>query len=109
MFFQRVKTVFRALGGSDTFHWGAGMWRISNAAAFIKANMPLGLPGTLTNQQAWDVAQYMNSHERPQVHGQRTGHTRRFPRYRGFDVWPRGRRQSARRQRRAETFRATFS
>ena len=49
MFFQRVKTVFRALGGSDTFHWGAGMGRISNAAAFIKANMPLGLPGTLTD------------------------------------------------------------
>jgi thiosulfate dehydrogenase len=42
------------------------MGRISNAAAFVKANMPLGLPGTLTDQQAWDVALYMNSHERPQ-------------------------------------------
>lgn len=42
------------------------MGRISNAAAFVKANMPLGLPGTLTEQQAWDVALYMNSHERPQ-------------------------------------------
>ncbi|MDO8863129.1 c-type cytochrome [Haliea sp. E1-2-M8] len=58
--------VFPALWGSDSFNWGAGMGRISNAAAFIKANMPLALPGTLTKQQAWDVALYMNSHERPQ-------------------------------------------
>lgn len=58
--------VFPALWGPDSFNWGAGMGRMSNAAAFVKANMPLGLPGTLTDQQAWDVAQYMNSHERPQ-------------------------------------------
>ena len=66
---QRTQTgyaVFPALWGSDSFNWGAGMGRISNAAAFIKANMPLGLPGTLSDQQAWDVALYMNSHERPQ-------------------------------------------
>lgn len=66
---QRTQTghaVFPALWGSDSFNWGAGMGRISNAAAFITANMPLGLPGTLSDQQAWDVALYMNSHERPQ-------------------------------------------
>jgi thiosulfate dehydrogenase len=63
---QSGYAVFPALWGSDSFNWGAGMGRISNATAFIKANMPLGLPGTLTNQQAWDVALYMNSHERPQ-------------------------------------------
>ena len=58
--------VFPALWGPDSFNWGAGMGRINNAAAFVKANMPLGLPSTLTDQQAWDVALYMNSHERPQ-------------------------------------------
>ena len=58
--------VFPALWGPDSFNWGAGMGRISNAAAFVKANMPLGLSGTLSDQQAWDVALYMNSHERPQ-------------------------------------------
>ncbi|WP_418321274.1 c-type cytochrome [Piscinibacter sakaiensis] len=58
--------VFPPLWGPDSFNWGAGMGRISNAAAFIRANMPLGLGGTLTDQQAWDVALYMNSHERPQ-------------------------------------------
>lgn len=63
---QSGYAVFPALWGSDSFNWGAGMGRISNAAAFVKANMPLGRPGTLTEQQAWDVALFMNSHERPQ-------------------------------------------
>jgi thiosulfate dehydrogenase len=44
--------VFPALWGPQSFNWGAGMERISTAAAFVKANMPLGLPGTLTDQQA---------------------------------------------------------
>ena len=42
------------------------MGSIKNAAGFIQANMPLGLGGTLSDQQAWDVATYMDSHERPQ-------------------------------------------
>lgn len=58
--------MFPVLWGSDSFNWGAGMRRIGNAAAFVKANMPLGLPGMPSDQQAWDVALYMNSHERPQ-------------------------------------------
>lgn len=28
--------------------------------------MPLGKGGTLSDQEAWDVAYFMNSHERPQ-------------------------------------------
>lgn len=57
---------FPALWGSKSFNWGAGMGSIKNAAGFIKANMPLGLGGTLSDQQAWDVAMFMDSHERPQ-------------------------------------------
>ncbi|MFT0544729.1 c-type cytochrome [Allopusillimonas ginsengisoli] len=60
------KMVFPALWGDESFNWGAGMHSVSTAAAFIKANMPLGKGGTLTDQEAWDVAFYMNSHERPQ-------------------------------------------
>ncbi|WP_456264709.1 beta-lactamase hydrolase domain-containing protein [Caballeronia glebae] len=55
-----------ALGGRTRSIWGAGMHEIQNAAGVIKANMPLGLGGTLTDQQAWDVAMFMDSHERPQ-------------------------------------------
>lgn len=58
--------VFPPLWGAQSFNWGAGMANIDSAAAFIKANMPLGQGGTLTDQQAWDVATFMDSHERPQ-------------------------------------------
>lgn len=60
------EAVFPPLWGARSFNWGAGMGDIQNAAGFIKANMPLGLGGTLTDQQAWDVATFMDSHERPQ-------------------------------------------
>lgn len=59
-------TVFPPLWGSESFNWGAGMHRIDNAAAFIKANMPLSKGNTLTDQESWDVATYVMSHERPQ-------------------------------------------
>lgn len=60
------RTVFPPLWGTQSFNWGAGMERLDNAAGFIKANMPLGRGNTLTDQDAWDVAYYMNAHERPQ-------------------------------------------
>jgi thiosulfate dehydrogenase len=60
------ETVFPPLWGPRSFNWGAGMHEIQNAAGFIKANMPLALGGSLTDQQAWDVAMFMDSQERPQ-------------------------------------------
>jgi len=60
------KAVFPPLWGAKSFNWGAGMHDVGNAAAFIRANMPLGLGGTLSEQEAWDVAMFMDSHERPQ-------------------------------------------
>ncbi|MBD8880845.1 c-type cytochrome [Rhodanobacter sp. 7MK24] len=57
---------FPALWGPDSFNWGAGMGSFENAAAFIRANMPLGLAGSLSVQDAWDVATFMDSQERPQ-------------------------------------------
>ncbi|WP_240151692.1 c-type cytochrome [Oleiagrimonas citrea] len=58
--------VFPPLWGPQSFNWGAGMHKLDNAAAFIKANMPLGRGGMLSDQDAWDVALFMNAHERPQ-------------------------------------------
>ena len=57
--------VYPPLWGSKSYNWGAGMARIDLAARFIKANMPLDQPGTLSDQEAWDIAAYLNSHERP--------------------------------------------
>ncbi len=59
-------TVFPPLWGERSYNWGAGMSSIANAAGFIKANMPLGRGNTLTDQQAWDVAAFIDSRERPQ-------------------------------------------
>ncbi len=56
---------FPPLWGPMSFNWGAGMGKVANAAAFIKANMPLGQGYSLTDQQAWDVAAYISSRERP--------------------------------------------
>lgn len=60
------RQVFPPLWGPRSFNWGAGMHQVNNAAGFIYANMPLGKPRSLTQQQAWDVAFFMNAHERPQ-------------------------------------------
>jgi thiosulfate dehydrogenase len=59
------RTLFPPLWGAESYKWGAGMHKIDTAAAFIKHNMPLGSPDSLSDQEAWDVAAYMNSHERP--------------------------------------------
>ena len=57
--------LFPPLWGPDSFNNGAGMTRLLTAARFIKARMPLGKPD-LTDDEAYDVAAYMNSHKRPQ-------------------------------------------
>ena len=56
---------FPPLWGSDSYNAGAGMHAVKNAAAFIKANMPLGKGNSLSLQEAWDVAQFVDSHDRP--------------------------------------------
>jgi thiosulfate dehydrogenase len=58
--------VFPALWGRRSFNWGAGMANISNATGFIKLNMPLTQPNSLSDQEAYDVATYIDSQERPQ-------------------------------------------
>lgn len=68
----RGEVVFPPLWGADSYNWGAGMHNVNTAAAYIKLNMPLGLASAakktawLSDQEAWDVAAYVNAHERPQ-------------------------------------------
>ncbi len=52
------------LWGSESYNIGAGMARLRTAASFIRYNMPYGNP-TLSDQQAFDVAAYVNAHSRP--------------------------------------------
>lgn len=53
------------LWGPHSYNLGAGMARVSIAANFIRAAMPHDRPGTLTPQQAYDVAAYVNAQPRP--------------------------------------------
>jgi thiosulfate dehydrogenase len=54
------------LWGQNSYNWGAGMAQVDKAAAFIRANMPLGEGGSLSVQQAWDIAWFINGQVRPQ-------------------------------------------
>jgi thiosulfate dehydrogenase len=56
--------VFPPLWGPDSFNNGAGMTRVLTASRFIKARMPFGNPD-LTDDQAYDVSAFINSHQRP--------------------------------------------
>ncbi len=58
-----------AVWGARSYSIGASMARVGRAAAFIRRNMPFDLPGTLSDQQAYDVAAYINSHARPDLPG----------------------------------------
>ena len=55
--------------GPESYSVGAGMSRLRTAAAFIKARMPQDSAGVLTEQQAFDVARFVNAHTRPDFRG----------------------------------------
>jgi thiosulfate dehydrogenase len=57
------------LWGPKSFNIGAGMTRVQTAARFIHQLMPRDKPGTLTPQQAFDVASYVVSRPRPDFPG----------------------------------------
>ena len=57
------------LWGPKSYNIGASMARLRTSASFIKYNMPNDRPGTLTAQQAFDLAAYVNSHSRPDLAG----------------------------------------
>lgn len=58
---------FPPLWGPDSYNWGAGMHKEAHFRNFIKANMPLGQGGTLSDQEAADIAAFVDqpSHPRP--------------------------------------------
>jgi thiosulfate dehydrogenase len=58
-----------ALWGARSFSIGASMARQERAASFIRPNMPFDRPGTLTDQQSYDVAAYITAMTRPDSPG----------------------------------------
>lgn len=60
--------LYPPLWGPHSFNTGAGIYRLSKMAGYVKDNMPLGASHgntTLTEEQAWDVAAFINSQPHP--------------------------------------------
>ncbi len=56
------------LWGPHSYNDGAGLYRVSNFARYIKYNMPLGATHDhpiLTDEEAWDIAAFVNAQPRP--------------------------------------------
>lgn len=56
------------LSDKHSYNNGAGLYRLSRFAGYVKANMPYGTTyenPILTDEEAWDVAAYINSLPRP--------------------------------------------
>ncbi|MDR7130434.1 thiosulfate dehydrogenase [Algoriphagus sp. 4150] len=69
--------IYPPLWGEHSYNEGAGLFRMSRFAGYVKTNMPFGATyekPILTDEEAWDVAAYVNSLDRPR---------RGFP-----DDWP---------------------
>ncbi len=62
---QGISGVSPPLWGPHSVNDGAGMAKVPKMAAFVKANMPPTNPGSLTVQEAFDVAAYVDSQPRP--------------------------------------------
>lgn len=64
--------VYPPLWGAKSFNGGAGMHRLWTMAAFVRYNMPQNAPGSLSDQEAYDVSAYVLSHARPKFDKNKT-------------------------------------
>jgi len=67
---DKVEYSFPPLWGKHSFNDGAGLYRISNFAKYIKYNMPLGVTyenPQLSDEEAWDVSAYVLTQSRPHI------------------------------------------
>jgi thiosulfate dehydrogenase len=64
-----VDYIYPPLAGENSFNVSAGLYRISNFAKYIYANMPLGATHDsplLTEEESWDIAAYVIFLPRPE-------------------------------------------
>lgn len=65
---DQTEFIYPPLWGRKSYNDAAGLYRISNFASYVKNNMPLGVSHQnpqLSEEEAWDVAAYVNSQSRP--------------------------------------------
>jgi thiosulfate dehydrogenase len=69
MYYDSMSYKYPPLWGENSFNIGAGLYRISRLAAFVKYNMPFDqtlIKPELTDEEAWDVAAFICSQPRPE-------------------------------------------
>jgi thiosulfate dehydrogenase len=60
--------LYPPLWGPASYNIGAGLYRLSRMAGYVKDNMPFGVShgnSQLSDEQAWDVAAYINAQPHP--------------------------------------------
>ncbi|TWF35813.1 thiosulfate dehydrogenase [Chitinophaga polysaccharea] len=60
--------LYPPLWGAKSYNTGAGIYRLSRFAGYVKYNMPFGTNYSniqLSDEEAWDVAAFVNSQPRP--------------------------------------------
>jgi thiosulfate dehydrogenase len=65
----KTEWTYPPLAGDHSYNTAAGLYRLSRFAGYVKANMPYGTDYNnplLSDEEAWDVAAYVNSLPRPQ-------------------------------------------
>ena len=65
---EKTAYTYPPLWGDHSYNVGAGLFRLSRFAGYVKANMPLGASTDnpqLTDEEAWDLAAFVNSQPRP--------------------------------------------
>lgn len=67
---DKTEFIYPPLWGNNSFNDGAGLYRLSNMAKYVKYNMPFGTTyqsPQLSDEEAWDVAAFVNSQARPHI------------------------------------------
>lgn len=65
---DKTAYTYPPLWGNHSYNDGAGLYRIASFAKYVKYNMPQGTSHSapqLSDEDAWDVAAYVNSQSRP--------------------------------------------
>ncbi len=65
---DKIEYTYPPLWGKHSYNHGAGLYRMSRFAGYIRYNMPQGASfqnAQLTDEEAWDIAAFVNSQQRP--------------------------------------------
>jgi thiosulfate dehydrogenase len=65
---DKKEYIYPPLWGENSYNQGAGLYRLSRFAGYIKYNMPFGANfehPQLSDEESWDIAAYVNSQPRP--------------------------------------------